>query len=171
MKQSKYIVAFLNTLQKILFKIFKNDKIRALITTLTGYEVFTHLFFGVLTTLVDVVIYYILVFIGIDEVITNVISSTCAILFAYFTNSRWVFESHAETTKESLIELVKFFEARIATLLISTFIIWVFKMLHGNPYIAKLITMVLTIVLKYILSKVFVFTAKKKGNENNAKKN
>ena len=168
MVQSPIIKKFLDFTRKILFKIFKSEKMRTIITKFTEYEVFTYLVFGVLTTLVDMVIYYSLVYMGADEVITNVISSTCAILFAYVTNKRWVFESKAETKKDHLMELIKFFEARIFTLLLSTLIIWVFQILHCNPYIAKIIAMVLTVVLNYILSKFFIFTSNKKGTENNA---
>lgn len=168
--QNQQVIRFLDFIRNLLFKFIKNKKIRTLITTFTKYEVFTYLVFGVLTTLVDVVIYYSLVYCGMDEVITNIISSTCAILFAYFTNSRWVFDSKAETPKESLMELVKFFEARIVTLILSTFIIWIFKIIKWNPYIAKIIAMVMNIVLNYIFSKVFIFTSNKKGNKKNAKK-
>ena len=87
MVQSPIIKKFLDFTRKILFKIFKSEKMRTIITKFTEYEVFTYLVFGVLTTLVDMVIYYSLVYMGADEVITNVISSTCAI-FASYASSR-----------------------------------------------------------------------------------
>ncbi|MCR5704352.1 MAG: GtrA family protein [Eubacterium sp.] len=165
--QNKQILRLLDFFRNLLFRFFKNEKMRTVITKFTSYEVVSYLFFGVLTTLVDAGIYYALIYNHADEVISNIISSTCAILFAYFTNRRWVFESHASTAEETLTELIKFFEARIATLVLSTIIIWIFKLLHWNPYIGKIIAMVLTVVLNYIFSKVFIFTSKK-GNKKNA---
>lgn len=41
-------------------------------------------------------------------------------------------------------------------------------MIGGNPYIAKAISMVLTIVLNYIFSKLFIFN-KRKGTQNENK--
>ena len=44
-------------------------------------------------------------------------------------------------------------------------ILLISKMIGGNPYIAKALSMVLTIVLNYIFSKLFIFN-KRKGTQN-----
>lgn len=59
-------------------------------------EIINYLIFGGLTTIVSFGSYYVSARImGIDEVVSNVISWILAVLFAYITNKLFVFESKA----------------------------------------------------------------------------
>lgn len=130
-------------------------------------EIINYLIFGVLTTVVSLLVYYISVFTflnpdnAIELQIANIISWIAGVLFAYFTNRKFVFESK-ETDK--LKEAGKFFLARVVTLVIDMLIMWVgVTTLHLNDKIMKLISQVVIIVSNYIFSKLFVF---KKGKDN-----
>lgn len=155
-----------------LLKHFKNKYIRKLIYGLISYEMISYIFFGVGTSVVDLVIFSALNFSGMDSLIANLISSICAIIFAYVTNKIWVFESKTNTFKEAFQEFLRFIYARIATLIMSEAIILISQLLYGNDkianQIAKIIAMVLTVIFNYIFSKLFIFN-KRKGtkNENN----
>ena len=127
-------------------------------------EIINYLIFGVLTTVVSLLVYYISVFTflnpdnAIELQIANIISWIAGVLFAYFTNRKFVFESK-ETDK--LKEAGKFFLARVVTLVIDMLIMGVgVTTLHLNDKIMKLISQVVIIVSNYIFSKLFVF---KKG--------
>ena len=149
-----------------LLKHFKNKRIRTLIYGLISYEMISYMFFGAITTLVDFTVYSALTYMHINILIANIISTICAIIFAYVTNKLWVFNSNAHTVPEILLEFIKFSEARIATLIMSEIILWISHVIHGNPYVAKIIAMILTVIINYILSKLFIFTSKKqKGNK------
>ena len=130
-------------------------------------EIINYLIFGVLTTVVSLLVYYISVFTflnpdnAIELQIANIISWIAGVLFAYFTNRKFVFESK-ETDK--LKEAGKFFLARVVTLVIDMLIMGVgVTTLHLNDKIMKLISQVVIIVSNYIFSKLFVF---KKGKDN-----
>lgn len=104
-----------------------------------------------------------------DSLIVNLISSSCAILFAYVTNKIWVFESKTNTFKDAFHEFLKFVSARISTLVMSEIIILISQLLYGNDkfanQIAKIIAMILTVIFNYIFSKLFIFN-NRKGNQN-----
>jgi len=124
-------------------------------------EVINYLIFGVLTTIVSLVVYYISVYTFLDPEnalqlqIANVISWIAGVTFAYFTNRKYVFESK---TKNKVKEAGKFVFARLTTLILDMLIMWLgVTILHLNDKVFKLIAQVLVIVSNYVLSKVFVF--------------
>ena len=43
-------------------------------------------------------------------------------------------------------------------------ILIVSKLFRGNPYIAKAVAMVLTVILNYVFSKLFIFNKRKETN-------
>lgn len=156
--------------RSFLLKHFKNKKIQTLIYGLISYEMISYLFFGIGTSVVDYVIFTLLNATSLNSLITNIISTTCAILFAYVTNRTWVFKSQTKGAKNILNEFVKFAEARLATLIMTELILLVSILIYGNDkaanLIAKLISMLLTIILNYIFSKLFIFKNRKdKSNE------
>ena len=79
-------------------------------------SIIMYLFFGVCTTLVNIISYYIFSHVLKTGVMfSTVIAWVLAVLFAYITNRKWVFESSARTKKEILNEIISFFSCRLAT--------------------------------------------------------
>ncbi len=126
-------------------------------------HVLRYIFFGGLAALVNLGTYYILrgVF-RIDIVVANTISVIAAILFAYYTNSRFVFETQAKTFKAHFFEFVKFVSARISTMIIEVGGVWLMvEVLCINDYISKFVIQFIVLLLNYIFSKFFIFAKKK----------
>lgn len=124
-------------------------------------EVINYLFFGALTTFINLVVYFVLTSFWLDASvnielgIANVISWVVAVIFAYITNRRYVFESSNEN---KIKEVISFFMARVLTLIVDVLIMLIFVNVFGfNDKIMKIISQVIVIVSNYILSKVFVF--------------
>lgn len=124
-------------------------------------EIINYLFFGVLTTIVSLATYYILVLTILDAnnpielQIANVIAWITCVTFAYITNRKYVFNSKEENI---LKEMLKFYSARIASLLIDMALMYIFvSRLHFNDKIIKIIVQIIIIILNYILSKIIVF--------------
>lgn len=147
------------------------DKIKELY--IKNKEIINYLIFGVLTTAVSLATKYLLLFTILDAKnsiqlqIAVVISWIAACLFAYVTNRIWVFESKSE---KIILEMFKFFSARLATLGMEMLIMFVFVTLLGlntNMWVIvwTLVSQVLVIVMNYVLSKVMVFKDKKHDME------
>lgn len=122
-------------------------------------EVINYLFFGGCTTLVSILTFYIFnKILGLNEHVANVISWILAVLFAFITNKKYVFESKVKDTKGLLKEIISFFGARLLTLGIEEVILFVgSNILHIDPMIVKVIGQVVVIVSNYFLSKLLVF--------------
>ena len=123
-------------------------------------EKILYLFFGGLTTLISLLVYFILTHsifnpnTALELQITNILSWLAGFIFAFFTNRRYVFESKNNIKKE----FIKFFASRIFTLLLDMFIMFIFVTLLGfNDIIIKIISQIVIIVSNYILSKLIVF--------------
>ena len=137
---------------------------KKLVKELYDNRVIRYVFFGGLTTLVNLVVYWALrVIFDINLVIANVISVAVAILFAYFVNSKFVFESKAGSVLEHFQEFVKFVSARLSTMVIEVGGVWLMAdIIHMNDLFAKFVVQFVVLVLNYVFSKFLVFTKKKK---------
>ena len=124
-------------------------------------EVLLYLFFGGLTFLVSVISYaYFNVTLGINELVANIISWVLAVAFAFFTNRIWV-QAPTETVSQFLMQLIRFFMGRVATLVVEEVILLVFITILGfNSMAVKVIAQVIVIVLNYVISKLVVFRKK-----------
>lgn len=127
-------------------------------------EVINYLIFGVLSTIVNFVSYYIFArLIGIDEVISSGMSWFCSVLFAYITNKIFVFDSKTESKKDLLKECISFVLARIVSGIlcdVGTFALMV-KVLKINDIVSKIVTQVMVVIVNYVFSKFIIFKRKK----------
>ena len=130
-------------------------------------EIINYLIVGVLTTLVSIFTYFILSLIldinnNILFIFANIISWICAVVFAYITNKKFVFNSATFNRKEEIKLFSMFVSSRITTLLIELiFMFLTVKVLLLNDKISKVIAQIIVIILNYIISKIFVFKKKK----------
>ena len=134
-------------------------------------EVIMYLIFGVLTTFFSIAIYWLLTITFLNPnspiqlQIANILSWIGGVLFAYFTNRKYVFESK---NKNKFKEFSSFVGARVITLLFDMAFMFVFvTILHLNDKVIKLISTFIVIASNYIFSKLFVFKEKQEtSNEN-----
>ena len=133
------------------------EKIRNLIVKY--WDVLAYLFFGVLTTVVNYLVYlpcYNLL--GMSAAVSNAVAWVVAVAFAYLTNKPWVFKSHDWSMKTVIPELSKFVGCRVGSGVLETGIIFLtVDLFCWNGNVMKLVTSVLTVVLNYIGSKLLVF--------------
>ena len=126
------------------------------------WEVLIYLVFGVLTTVVNYVIYLpVYNILGLSAALSNAIAWVGAVAFAYLTNKPFVFKSHDWSMKTVVPELTKFVGCRVASGAAETVILLLtVDMLHWNGNLWKLLTSVLVVILNYIASKLLVFRKK-----------
>lgn len=185
-------------MKKLYEKIFSIGFFRKLLTIpvlgkFLTYEMLSYLFFGVMTTVVNLFVFYVSdkifgnssiaefsvfgnVFRITFEDISTLIAWIIAVLFAYVTNKLWVFESKSREPKVIAKELVSFFGARVMSFVVfeslgfmlvrNIFInIGIFGSDNICKWIAKLLMAVLVVVFNYVMSKLVVFRNKKTTTE------
>jgi len=112
-------------------------------------------FVGVLNTLIDFGVYYVLTrFAGMYYVYANIISVILAITNSYLINRSWTFKS-----KNKIIgsEALKFWIVSIVGLILNTIILKVFIYFGANDLISKAIASIFVLVWNYLLNKFWTF--------------
>lgn len=122
-------------------------------------DIVLYTFFGVCTTIVNILSYWICAHIlHISVMLSAVIAWFAAVLFAYLTNRKWVFSSNANSKHEILKEISFFYAMRLATGVIDWLGMYVLvDLMHLSDMIIKVILNVVVIVLNYIASKLLIF--------------
>ena len=154
------------------------EKIKALFKKFVNKETVTYVIFGVLTTLVNLVVFkgFDVLFKGKYYLFTNTIAWIAAVAFAYVTNKLFVFESKSWKFDVLKKEIPSFLGARIASYFVEQAGLWFFvEILSFDEKVfdfiivklsgkitAKLIIGVIVVVINYVLSKFLIFTKKDK---------
>ena len=138
-----------------------------------------YLIFGVLTTLVGWGVYYALLYAGraifgipTDDVmsgkyiavytVAQVLQWICAVLFAFFTNKKWVFtdaDKHVSIWKQLVTYAGTFALAKLFPTLVSVLLLG--KERNLAEILSKVIAAVVVIICNYIISKLLVFRKSK----------
>lgn len=158
--------------QKITLWLTEHNDNKLYSFILKRYEILSYLFFGVLTTLVNVIVFTFLEnLLGQDKwYLSNFPSIILAILFAYLTNRSFVFDSDGNFW----VEMLKFFGARIIVSLTFEYgtSFFLYNILQFDAKLNlilfeiswfKIISMGLVLVANYIASKMFIFRTSSKS--------
>ena len=139
------------------------NRVRALLCKYR--DIIPYLFFGVCTTMVNVVVYWCCAHpLKMSIMLSTVIAWILAVFFAYITNRKWVFKSEANTREKIAREMISFFGCRITTGIADWLCMFVFvELLEINDVVIKAVANILVIILNYVASKLFVF---RKGNNH-----
>lgn len=126
------------------------------------HDPITYLFFGVLTTIVNYVVYFPCYnLLNLGSSLSNAIAWVFSVAFAFVTNKPFVFGSHDWSRSVVLPELTKFLGCRIGSGLAETLILLLtVDILRLNGNIWKIITSILVVIVNYVGSKIFVFRKK-----------
>ena len=134
-------------------------------------EQIAYLFFGGVTTLVNIAVYALLSRAGLSTGVANAIAWVLSVLVAYVTNRLWVFESKSRGAAAAK-EFLSFVACRLGTGLMDEAIM-VLGVDRLGPLVApnhmalwglgvKVFSNILVIVLNYVFSKLFIFKKKEK---------
>lgn len=146
------------------------DKLKALI--LKYREALAYLFFGGVTTLVNIAAFALLSRWGLATGVANAVAWGLSVLVAYFTNRRWVFASRARGLA-ALREFASFVACRVGTGLLDEAIVVLGVDRLGPMLVSpdrqslwalgvKVFSNLLVILLNYVFSKRFIFMKKEK---------
>ncbi|KRL62598.1 cell wall teichoic acid glycosylation protein GtcA [Lentilactobacillus diolivorans DSM 14421] len=122
-------------------------------------EVISYLFWGVITTLVNLGVFAGLHwFTNWNYMINNAIAWFISVLVAYLSNKTYVFHSKTVSVLDYLKEMASFFGGRLLVLGLEMVILYVgITLLSGNELIVKIIDNVIVVIVNYFWSKWAVF--------------
>ncbi len=160
-------------------------------------EIILYIIFGVLTTLVNWVTYWLFAQIWAEQMeqeqafftifgntitvrlffifIVSFIAWVAGVAFAFVTNKIWVFESKSWKPSVALKEFWLFVVARLITGVLEWFGVPLLVAIGLNQplfgaegFVAKLIVSVIVVILNYVFSKLIIFKDKNKDKKDQA---
>ena len=143
------------------------EKVSVLMTKFLNRETISYLIFGVLTTIINIEVFWLAdrAFIagGMDAkasaLISNIIAWVISVAFAFVTNKLFVFESRDMSAGVLFKELLNFTIARLLSLAFDEAFMFVAIMFMPS-IVAKIISNVFVVIINYVLSKFFIFKNK-----------
>lgn len=143
-------------------------------------ELFSYLFFGVCTTIINIVTFqFFYSLMNVPTLVSNAIAWVFSVAFAYITNRVFVFHSKENSVKGILREVSAFIGARLFSLLFDEIIMWLMVDVIGytavehftaqilnmdiqdaKSLIAKICANVVVMILNFLFSKLFIFKKK-----------
>lgn len=128
-------------------------------------ETVNYVIFGCLATIVNLIAFnlsYYVLNIGKTTAPATIIAWVVAVIFAFFTNKTFVFESKTNTKKELAREAVLFFSARLFSCFVTVVGMWLLVDLTHifSAGIGKIVNSVIELTLNYVFSKLIIFKKK-----------
>lgn len=136
---------------------------------LVNRETVSYVVFGVLTTVVNIVVYQLCyTALPLGDVARNAVSNTAAfilaLIFAYVVNKLFVFQSKTHGLRELLWEAGKFAGARILSFAVDMAgMLLLVNVLHVHSGLSKISMNVIVMIMNYLFSKWFIFKDKTPG--------
>ena len=132
---------------------------------LVNRETVSYVIFGVLTTIVNIVVYLLCdtamsgVLNGaLLTIATNSIAWVTAVIFAYVVNKLFVFHSKTDNLRAALIEFALFIGARLLSYGVDTLgMVLLVDVLTVNGAVSKVLMNIVVMIMNYFFSKWFIF--------------
>jgi putative flippase GtrA len=125
-------------------------------------EVMIYLIFGVLTTLVNIITYWILVnILHMDYKLATSIAWLLSVLFAFITNKLYVFNSKSMLPQILFREFLTFFFFRLFSYLIDLIMMIVMvEWLLIDDLNAKILANIIVVIMNFFASKFLIFRSR-----------
>lgn len=126
-------------------------------------EMWLYALFGTGTFLINFFVYSLYTeIINLSILVANAFAWLFATMFAFYTNRRWVFVSHATGVRAFFLQLGSFCTGRFLTLVIEEIMLYYLIEVQQLPnMLIKLFSQIVVIVLNFFISKWIVFRRKK----------
>ncbi len=121
-------------------------------------EKILYIIVGFFTTVVSITSYNVLRLFLTNYILCSFLSWILAVTFAYFMNRKYVFKSKE---KRIFKELCSFIFVRIISLLAELAVMFIFvEFFKVDDRLSKIVVQIISIILNYIFSKIYVFKEK-----------
>lgn len=117
-------------------------------------EFISYGFVGILTTLVNYIVYYVGLKIHLSWLVSNCLAWTLAVIFAYIANRKIVFHSNRDIKREC----IDFFGLRFLTLILENLLLALcIDGIGISSMVSKIVVSVVTVLANYWFCKIKVF--------------
>lgn len=122
-------------------------------------------FWGVISTGINLLLFYLFIKIKIPYIAANVVSYIIAVIASYFFNNKYVFDAHESDAKESTKQIKYFAMRGISVAVDSALLAFLHELCGLNLVLSKVLDSIIIIGATYILSKFWIFEGIKKNDD------
>ncbi|WP_242655238.1 GtrA family protein [Clostridium cellulovorans] len=109
---------------------------------------------GVSNTAISLIVYNILVVLGVNYMLANIIGYCVGVINSFIWNKNWVFKSN----ENSSAIIFKFVAVNILTLVVTTMFLYIFVDILGySKFISQIFSTVVGMGINYLLNKIWTF--------------
>lgn len=120
-------------------------------------QIFIYIFFGGLSTIIDIGIYsYLVHFLNISYLTSNAISSSCGLIASFILNTFFNFKPKDDFFKRFILFII----IGISGILLSQMLLWLFHFISSNYIINKIISALIVAAYQFVLNKVITYKEK-----------
>ena len=109
---------------------------------------------GLLNTLLSLAVINILMYVGVNYQLANLVGYVVGVINSFFWSKFWVFRSQKSLYKEALLFGIVFFFCYVANFMALLFLVEIFQL---SPYIAQPMAMCVYTLLNFILNRTITF--------------
>ena len=115
-------------------------------------------FVGVLNTLLNWILFFMLNSIGVYYIVSNVMAYSISTINSYIWNSKWVFKYEGNNKK---ITTIRFISLNIFGLTVNTIILFLLvDIIKLNKIMGLIITTIIVMFVNYLVNKLWFFSKK-----------
>lgn len=130
-------------------------------------KVISFIFWGILTTALNVLLYYLFRHIKISVQISTILAWFLCVLFAFVTNKKYVFNGGAKEKKAIIREALYFYGSRLFSGIADVLIMSLFvNVLKFNEVFSKITDEILVSAFNFLFSFLVIFKEKKTEEYN-----
>lgn len=120
-------------------------------------QIFIYIFFGGLSTIIDIGIYsYLVHFLKISYLTSNAISASCGLITSFILNTFFNFKPKDDFFKRFILFII----IGISGILLSQMLLWLFHFISSNYIINKIISALIVAAYQFVLNKVITYKEK-----------
>lgn len=116
---------------------------------------------GISNTVINLIIYYILVLFGMNYILANSIGFIISVINAFYWNNRYVFKEdkdHKNPIRKTLKKIIKVYASYTFTFVLGNVLLfaWV-ELLNISDRIAPILNLIVTVPINFVMNKVWAF--------------
>lgn len=121
-------------------------------------EFISYGFWGSVTTLLNLLLYWILIKLGMPYTLSNIITLITIKTLCYFVNKILVFKTKCKNKKELSKEVIKYILSRLFTMALDYFGVILFvEVFEIDKIISKAVILVVVVLVNYLICKKYVY--------------
>lgn len=128
----------------------------------TVKKIISFTFWGILTTALNVILYYLFRYIKLSVQISTVLAWFLCVLFAFITNKKYVFKGTGTSAKAFIREIIYFYGSRLFSGIADVLIMSLFVNIIGfNEVFSKITDEIVISAFNFLFSFLVIFKEKK----------